>query len=336
VVAVVVATRDADEDQPAAPPAAAPGTSAAATETPTPIKLVEPAPLWPRAPGRADWVDAALDLHPADTIVLVGLSVPALRDSKVIAAALEDEKEGAAGRYVAMFNAACGFDVLGSIDGVLLGAANDKEVQLDVSVRGRFTRAQVEACVSSLFADEDAGPITRKGALSRLVSDKQTVWMGWPDEHTVFITTRKGIGEDWMKKRLRRADTVRKTQALTALLDEVDTGAALWAVAAPPEPGESPLPGTKAPRAMYGSLLVASDLKVHAGLRYDAQADAEQMARALSSRLDGFKREPLAAMWLKDAGFGVRGNDTVFTASMDHTMAVITVKGILEQAKALE
>jgi hypothetical protein len=41
-------------------------------------------------------------------------------------------------------------------------------------------------------------------------------------------------------------------------------------------------------------------------------------------------------MWIKDAGFGVRGNDAVFAASMDHTMAVITIKGILEQAKTLK
>jgi hypothetical protein len=60
------------------------------------------------------------------------------------------------------------------------------------------------------------------------------------------------------------------------------------------------------------------------------------MARALASRLEGFKREPLAAMWLKEAGFGVRGSDAVFTASMDHTMAVITIKGLFEQLKALE
>ena len=335
VVLAVVLPREDGEDKPAAP-ASGPAATAAAPAAPAPVSLIEPAPLWPHAPGRADWLDAALDLHPADSIVLVGLSVPALRDSKVIAAALEDEKEGDAGRYLAMFNAACGFDVLASIDGILLGAANDKDVQLDITVRGRFTRAQVESCVSSLFADADAGPVTRRGSLSRLVSDKQTVWMGWPDEHTVFITTRKAIGEPWMKARLRRADSVRKVAALTGLLDEVDTSAALWAVAAPRDPGDSPLPGTKPPRAMYGSLQVASDLKVHAGLRYDAQADAEEMARALASRLEGFKREPLAAMWLKDAGFGVRGNDTVFTASMDHTMAVITIKGILEQAKTLK
>ena len=87
---------------------------------------------------------------------------------------------------------------------------------------------------------------------------------------------------------------------------------------------------------MYGSLLVASELRVHAGLRYDAPADADKMARDLTKRLEGFKREPLAAMWLKEAGFGVRGSDTVFTASMDHMMAVLTLKGLFEQLKTLE
>jgi eukaryotic-like serine/threonine-protein kinase len=336
VVLIVVMPGDGGEQTEPPAPAAAPAAAATTPAAPATVTLIEPSPLWPHGPGRARWLDAALDLHPADSIVLVGLSVPALQSSKVVAAALEGEKEGEVGRALTVLNAACGFDVLASIDGILLGAASDKDVQLDVTVRGRFTRSQVEGCVSSLFADDDAGPVTRKGKVSKLVSDKQTVWMGWPDEHTVFITTRKAAGEAWMKERLRRTDNVRTVTALTGLLDEVDTSAALWAVAAPRDPGESPLPGTKPPRAMYGSLLVATDLRVHAGLRYDAQADAEEMARALASRLDGFKREPLAAMWLKDAGFGVRGNDTVFTASMDHTMAVITIKGLLEQAKALK
>jgi hypothetical protein len=160
--------------------------------------------------------------------------------------------------------------------------------------------------------------------------------MGWPDDHTVFITTRKGVDEQWMKARLRHADNVREVAPLVSLLDEVDTRAAVWMVAAPKNPGESILPGTEPPRAMYGSLLVASELRVHAGLRYDAPADADKMARDLTKRLEGFKREPLAAMWLKEAGFGVRGSDTVFTASMDHMMAVLTLKGLFEQLKTLE
>ena len=332
VLVVTLAPGDSGKEEPA-PVTADP--TATAPEPTKPVTLIEPAPLWPHAPARADWLDAALDLHPKDSIALVGIAVPALKASKVVAAALEDEKKGSPGTYLAMFDAACGFDVLGSIDGILVGAANDKDIQLDVTVRGRFTRAQVEACASSLLADDDAGPVTRKGALSKLVSDKRTIWMGWPDDHTVFITSRNGVDEAWMKARLRHADTVRKVPALTSLLDEVDTGAALWMVAAPPTPGDSPLPGTKAPRAMYGSLLLASDLKVHAGLRYDAQRDAEEMARALATQLESFKREPIAAMWLKQAGFGVHGNDAVFTASMDHEMAVITIKGILDQAKAL-
>jgi hypothetical protein len=331
ILVVTLAPGDSAVEQ----PAPVPQSTAPAPEPPRPVTLIEPAPLWPHAPARADWLDAALDLHPKDSIALIGIAVPALKASKVVAAALEDEKKGSPGTYLAMFDAACGFDVLGSIDGILVGAANDRDIQLDVTIRGRFTRAQVEACASTLLADDDAGPVARRGALSKLVSDKRTIWMGWPDDHTVFITSRNGVDEAWMKERLRHVDTVRKVPALTSLLDEVDTGAALWMVAAPPTPGDSPLPGTKAPRAMYGSVLLASDLKVHAGLRYDAAKDAEEMARALATQLEGFKREPIAAMWLKQAGFGVRGNDAVFTASMDHDMAVITIKGILEQAKAL-
>jgi serine/threonine protein kinase len=312
--------------------------AAATTVTPAekPVALVTRPPLWEHAAARADWLDSALALHPKDSIALVGISLPALRASKVVTAALEEEKEGAAGRYLAMFNAACGFDVLASIDGVVIGAGNDKDVQLDLTVRGRFSRAQVETCVGNLFADDGAGPVTRHGPLSRLVSDKRTIWMAWPDDHTVFLTTRTGVDEAWMKRRLGHAGSAREVEALTSLFAEVDTGAALWLVAAPPTPGESPLPGTKPPRALYGSILLTSELKVHAGLRYDAPADAEEMARALAKQLEGFRREPLAAMWLKDAGFGVRGADAVFTAAMDDTMAVITLKGLLEQAKALQ
>jgi hypothetical protein len=59
-------------------------------------------------------------------------------------------------------------------------------------VRGRFTRAQVETCLSGMFADDAAGPVTRSGSLSKLVSEKRTIWMGWPHDHTVFMTTRRG------------------------------------------------------------------------------------------------------------------------------------------------
>ena len=328
VLVVTLAPGDGGEQAPAraTAPVAAPA---------KPVSLIEPPPLWEHPPGHADWLDDALALHPRDTIALVGLSVSALRDSKVVTAALADQKEGEVGKYLAMFNAACGFDLLASVDGVLLGAANDKDIQLDVTVRGRFTRAQVEACANALFADDD-GQVTRKGAVSKLVSDKRTVWLGWPDDHTVFLTTRAAADEAWVKARLRHADTVREVSAITSLLSAVDTGAALWIVAEPPNPGEAPLPGTKPPRALYGSLLLTSQLKLHAGLRYDAPADAEQMARALATQLESFRREPLAQMWLKDAGVGVRGADAVFTASMDDTMAVITIRGLLEQVKKLE
>jgi serine/threonine-protein kinase len=328
---VLVVTLAPGDDPPAPEPAAATEKSPA----PPPVSLVDPPPMWQHPPDRADWLDAALALHPPDSIALVGISVAALKDSKVVTAALEEQKEGAAGRYLEMFNAACGFDVLGSVDGILLGAGNDKDVQLDVTVRGRFTRAQVEKCVSGLFADA-GGEVSHKGALSTLVSDKRTIWMGWPDDHTVFFTTRPAADEAWMKSRLRHAGSARDARALTSLLPEVDTGAALWLVAAPPAPGESPLPGTRPPRALYGSLLLSNELRFHAGLRFDAPADAEQMARALATQLASFRREPIAAMWLKDAGVGVRGNDAVFTASMDDTMAVLTLKGLFEQLKLLE
>jgi predicted Ser/Thr protein kinase len=331
-VTLVVTLAPGDDDTTAAAP---PAPASSGTSPARPIQLVTPPPLWERAPGRAGWIDDALALHPKDSIALIGVSVTALRDSKVMTAALEEQKEGAAGRYLTMFNAACGFDVLGSIDGILLGAANDRDIQLDVTVRGRFTRDQAEKCVNALFAD-DGGQVTRRGALSTVVSDKRTVWLGWPDDHTLFITTRKSADETWMKARLRRTDSARDAKSLTALLSDVDTGAALWLVAAPPNPGEAPLPGTKPPRSFYGSLLLTSKLEVQAGLRYDAPADAEQMARALATQLESFRREPLAQMWLKDAGIGVRGSDAVLTVSMDDTMAVITMKGLLEQLKTLE
>jgi hypothetical protein len=329
VVLVVILAPADDPPAPLAVPAPDPSPS------PGPISLVDPPPMWERSAPATDW-NHALALHPKDSIALVGISVKTLRDSKVVTAALEDQKEGDIGRYLAIYDAACGFDVLGSIDRVLIGAANDRDIQLDVSVTGRFTRTQVEACLGRIFADEDAGAVTRRGAVSKLVSDKQTVWIGWPDDHTVFLSTRKGIDEAWMKGRLRKASSVRQAQALISLLDQVDTGAALWFIAAPAEPGDAPLPGTKPPRSIFASLRLASDLQLHAGLRYDSPADAEQMARALASQLEGFRREPLAAMWLKDAGFGVRGSDAILTVSMDHAMAVITLKGLLEQIKAAQ
>jgi hypothetical protein len=326
VVAVVLATRG---ETPATTPPPAPESAPAEK----PVTLIEPPPLWDPTPVAERWLDDLSRLHPADSVGLLGVSVARLRESKLVTAILEEEKEGATGKYLAMLDAACGFPVLGSIDGVLFGAANDKEVELDASFRGTFTRAQVEKCLTGILAegDDDQAPVSRRGPVSRIQSGARTLWMVWPDRHTVFITTRAGVDEAWMVERSRGAKSVRDNPEVFSLLDEVDTGAGIWLVASPTEAGASPIPGTKPPGAIYASLLVTSELKVHAGLRFDKPEDAREMARALATQLEAFKREPLAAMWLKDAGFGVRDSDAIFTATMDHTMALITLRGLVEQ-----
>ena len=326
---------------------AGPGPGAAATLALThpvstdaaqaPGALAAPPPLWPRSAAPSQVLDRALGLHPRDTLLLMAVSVPAWRKSPLIVDALASQKDGQAGRYLAMLDAMCGFDVLASLDDVSIGVSQATAVQADFVVHGRFSRAPVEKCLAFILAKDgqEDRAVSRRGAVTRLAGASHTLWIGWPDAHTFVISTRPGADQAWMKARLARRDPVRDKAEMVHLLDAIDPGAALWMVAVGSASASSPLPGVPPPRSAYASVRLTSEIEIYAGLRYRGPEPAAQAATSLQKQLDGFKSDPVAAIWLKDAHFSVRDNDAIFTVKMGSTMAAITLKSLLEMGGKL-
>jgi hypothetical protein len=274
-----------------------------------------------------------LALHPADTMVLIAVSPRRLRESPVVATALADNKDAEGLKMLRVLEAACGFDdVLQSIELVTLGAAEARtDVALDLVLRGDLPRDKVEKCLTDLIGEEDApGAARRKGAVTHLTGGKDALWLGWRDPHTLFITTRDDVDDAWVKQRLAARKRFGGAGLLPPLLTEVDTGAAIWAVAQPPESGSSPIPGTQPPRALFASMLVKKEITLRAGLRYDRPEDAAETARVLAAQLADFAKDPIAAMLVSDAAFGVDAHDTLFTMSIGETMAGITMKSLVD------
>src|SRR5690606_11276334 len=227
--------------------------------------LATPPPMWPRADQAGPAVDAVLALHPADSVGIVSVSLERLRASELVPEALASP--GAA-RALAQ---------LRLLDTVTLGGPEPPpgvdQVSVDLTVRGRFSRDRFEGCLRELLPEGDQrADARRQGRITRVTADGTTVWLAWRDEHTVLATTREDVDRAWLEARLRGEGGAREAEELVALIDQVDTGAALWAVAAPPRPGEALLPGTEPPRSVYASLRLTDRFAVHAGLRYDTAA----------------------------------------------------------------
>ncbi|HUS67653.1 MAG TPA: serine/threonine-protein kinase [Kofleriaceae bacterium] len=336
VTSVVLVTRSSPSPSPSPDPIPSTSTSTStSTGTSTSPSTKTPAPKWPAEPATIDAkaLDTMLSLHPADTMVLIAASPRRLVDSPIVSTALADNKDAEGLKVLRVLEAACGFDdVLRSIELVTLGAAEAKtDVALDLVIRGDLPRDRVEKCLTDLIGEEGApGKARRKGAVTRLTGGKDALWLGWRDPHTLFVTTRDDVDDAWVKQRLAARKRVGGADLLPPLLSEVDTGAAVWAVAQPPEAGGSPIPGTEPPRALYASLLVKKEIALRAGLRYDRAEDAAETARVLTGQLAEFARDPIAAMLISDAAFGVEGQDAVFTMSIGETMAAITMKSLVE------
>src|SRR5690606_21445347 len=239
--------------------------------------LATPPPMWPRADQAGPAVDAVLALHPADSVGIVSVSLERLRASELVTEALESPGAARALEQLRLLDALCGFDILASVDTVTLGGPEPPpgvdQVSVDLTVRGRFSRDRFEGCLRELLPEGDQrADARRQGRITRVTADGTTVWLAWRDEHTGLAPTREDVDRAWLEARLRGEGGAREAEELVALIDQVDTGAALWAVAAPPRPGEALLPGTEPPRSVYASLRLTDRFAVHAGLRYDTAA----------------------------------------------------------------
>ncbi len=289
--------------------------AAVAADEPAPV-TEEPVPVAAVLPGA---LQAQIDLHPAESNVLLAISGSKLRASAAMKAATKGATQ------LAELNARCGFDLLATVDVLLIGGTlHGSDLVFDISARGRFANGAAEHCIAGVLGAA-ASAVTRDGAATRIEGAGHVVWVSHPDASTVFVTMRA----DGNHLASTRDHGVRRGQ-LAPLLAMVDVDSAAWLVGQPQANTIELFPGVASPQSLFGAANVTDTIELRGGLRFADSATTATATRALRAKLDELMTDPIARSVLGNAKLSANGRDTVFTASISDAFAAITLQSVFK------
>jgi hypothetical protein len=168
---------------------------------------------------------AALNLFPDDELFAFGVHIADVQQDATLAPLIEMFGKSTPGVMLrAEANlAACSFDIRGRADWVLVGGPAD-DAAIDVVASGRWTRDEVDECLRIAVAADTRERSGDRITLLRGPHGDRTV--GWLDERTFLLSSRKDADATWMTARLD--DTTLPTGKLGPMLGELDLKAELW------------------------------------------------------------------------------------------------------------
>ena len=280
---------------------------------PIPV-TVEPAPITTPLPGA---LQAQIDLHPAESNVLLAISGSKLRASAAMKAATKNAPQ------LAELNTRCGFDLLATVDTLLIGGTmRGNDIAFDISARGRFASGAVEHCIAGVLG---SATVTRDDAATRIEGGGHVVWVSHPDAATVFVTTRP----DGNHLASTRDHGVRHGP-LAPLLAMVDVGSTVWLVGQPKANTIELFPGVASPSSLFATAEVTDTIDVRGGLRFTDAATSAAATRVLRAKLDEMMTDPIAHGVLGNAKLSLAGRDTIFTVSIGDAFAAVTLQSLFK------
>jgi serine/threonine protein kinase len=261
---------------------------------------------------------AQLDLHPVDADVAFAVSGEKLRASAAM-------KIAASSAELAQLDKACGFDVLASVDELIVtGSVVGSSLAWDASARGRFGDGAAEHCIAALLGGSGATvehTIEHTGEVARIAGGDRTIWVSHPDASTIYASTRDDHAAHVRDPSLRRGSVAK-------LFASIDPAATLWMIGAPQGAAGELFPGVTPPRSLYVTGVVTDTIDVRGGFRFDDAAAATTASKALRGKLDELATDPIGRGILGDSHVGTSGTDATFSIAIHDAFAAITLESL--------
>lgn len=228
-------------------------------------------------PGKTDKGRAApgtgFAVFPKDVEYLVALSMGSLRKSGAwdkYRAQIEKQAED-----MPDFRALCGYDVIGSFEGLIAGGKSDKEDELLVVVSG-LERSRIETCVEKVAASEgEKIQLRQEGRMTHIKGADGDFWAAWLSDSAVLIGKEKA----YVETRARGEDGLDKNKAFMDLLGQVDTSASFWLAGIPGAGNDlGSMMGMGKLEAVFASIKFDGGMKLDGGIRMGSAAEASGMA----------------------------------------------------------
>lgn len=251
------------------------------------------------APGhaRADvaraWAAAKAGL-PADTKLMVGIDIAAIRQTQLFATyypKLHDKPDAA--KVLDAIKDGCKVDPAGLVQGIVFGGTDgDQDGAMYVAINGT-DRAKLSSCLQAAVQADDKDAkvsVKQNGNITEVTRGSDTLYFGWIGKDVLvapFRAKEKAALTKWMggKGALAKSD-------LGKLLAKVNTAATLWAVGLGAKEIQ---PGIDA-RGGYGAVTYAKgtvNADLHAMLVSPEQATS--LANLANQQLDQARNGPMPA-----------------------------------------
>lgn len=243
--------------------AATPGATGAAPATPAPGAASAPGGATAAVPSGTGFA-----VFPADSQLLVGINVGALRSSALWAQNKDKLEQGLPPEF-AELRAACGLDPLAQLETVIFAGRPQQEEGVMV-VKG-LQRSAIKGCGEKMAASKGKKlAIADEGNLTSYTTDGETVWGAWIDDKTMVVAPKKD--KAYVQQRAAGTGGITDASPLMSLLKSVDTGASIYMVADLSTFGALPVAGAK---GAFASLKLTDGLAIDAGGRFDTADNAK-------------------------------------------------------------
>jgi hypothetical protein len=233
------------------------------------------------------WSAAKVGLS-ANTKVVVGIDVAALRKTQLFATALPKllEKAGATELFDTV-KTVCKLDPVAITQSIVFAASDDDEGAAYIALGG-IDKARLSTCLqltSQKLAETDKVTVKHDGNVTQVSDGKESFFVGWVGKDILVVALRpedKAVLARWMggKGALAKSSVGKR-------IAKVNTAAAVWGAG---EVTQEVQPGVTA-KAGYGAIALAKgtlDADLHAVLENAAQAAT--LASASKQQLDEAKQ----------------------------------------------
>ncbi len=275
----------------------APGDKLPAHEASAPIATPAAAPIAEQAPaavaapvavagpdlGAARAAMAAAVAHlPDDTMFAMGVLLAELRVDAQLGGLVDLAVQSPTAQLLIAETQLgdCELDLRARLDWLVIGGPTE-ETAVDVIASGQWTRAEADECLRAAVSGDG---VEVDGALTRITGARPRA-VGWLDDRTFYISSRKGVDAAWITARL--ADQGLPGGSLGALLPQVDLEGTAWF--AGDERGRKVGLASDDMTGLWGSARAsASTVSAALRIRYPDAKHAAAARKELEAQLAGF------------------------------------------------
>ena len=248
----------------------------------------------------------AMALVPKESTIVFSVNFDRLHGSKMWAQVKDAVNDPAAKKDYDEFVQKTGLDPLTQINGLsggFSGPAGAKP-QFAVVLRGKFDEQKIIAYIKQKAKDE--------GRTTELKSEPyggKTVYGEQDDAAASFLDGSTLVigGREWVKKVIDvgagKAESVKKNEAVQALMGKAHTDQAVWAVGEVPA-GEGQLPTGGELKAVALSIDLQQGLQAELNGQAGSADDAKKIASDLTAKIAESKKDPQVQMALAMSGVG--------------------------------